>query len=542
MIRCFSLPRWASIAAAALVLCSTAAGPALAGRGPRGPEGERRQPRPPAEVPLDHWSCGILDRLVSRGFVALDLTTLPVSRDAVRRALVAARRRWRNAACDAGMTPREQWAFGRLEAEFLRGEVDRPALAAKGDGAILGVGLSAGVRADYAPDSPEGAGFRDGFNPAVDVAYELWGGAPGLLGFRSDAVVVLSGQEGDRQVRLSSRARTWRGIVATVERSYVMLERPSFSVLAGRSGDAWGRSRRSGLLLSGRASTFDELSATFSVGRLSFKTIHALVEYERTGTESDLDDSERVYLAGHRAVFGFGAGSVGISEVVVYSSVLPDPVYLNPLAPYYLSQHNERSNDNVLWSLDFLARPFRGLDVYGEFLVDDLMYERTVEHPDKYGFAVGQVCYGALGRTDVEFAVEYAQVRKWTYTHSKVEHRFVHDSEPVGFELGPDSDRLLVALAFHPSLKWSLEAESSFSRRGEGRTEEPFEEGTPFEPEFPSGVVERVSRFSLRASYDDLSGLRGELGVVFSRTANEGNVSGADDDRWEIVGCIGFRI
>ena len=42
-------------------------------------------------------------------------------------------------------------------------------------------------------------------------------------------------------------------------------------------------------------------------------------------------------------------GNVGLTETVIYSGTTPDPVYLIPIFPYYLMQHNERENDNILW-------------------------------------------------------------------------------------------------------------------------------------------------------------------------------------------------
>ena len=45
--------------------------------------GLRLDPRPPADLPLDHWAYPHLTRLVARGILELDLTTLPVSRAAV---------------------------------------------------------------------------------------------------------------------------------------------------------------------------------------------------------------------------------------------------------------------------------------------------------------------------------------------------------------------------------------------------------------------------------------------------------------------------
>ena len=60
----------------------------------RGPGGEihhsgPRIARPPAVVPLGHWSYPLLSRFVTRGIIDLDLTTLPVSRREVLDALAA---------------------------------------------------------------------------------------------------------------------------------------------------------------------------------------------------------------------------------------------------------------------------------------------------------------------------------------------------------------------------------------------------------------------------------------------------------------------
>ena len=64
--------------------------PTMTFRGPHGTlhhAGPRIQ-RPPAIVPLGHWSYPLLGRLATRGIIDLDLTTLPVSRREVLDALL----------------------------------------------------------------------------------------------------------------------------------------------------------------------------------------------------------------------------------------------------------------------------------------------------------------------------------------------------------------------------------------------------------------------------------------------------------------------
>lgn len=506
----------------------------------------RYSPRPPSDVPLGHWAYPLLERLAARGVIVLDLTTLPVSREAVATAL-AARRAGGPASGESALSERERWAIGRLEAEFLRLEVDAPILSVRDGEAVLGLGLVLGTEARYSENDDtavEVVGRRaesepeDDFSMSVDWSYELWGGLGNGFGFYSDATVILEGQDGPRVSRLSSRARTWRGIAATVDRAYAKYERPYLALTVGRWDPAWGRSRTSGLLISGTAPTLDGLEARFSVGPLTCVATHALLERPASGEDGRADEDERVFFAAHRLVFAGGWGSVGLAEAVVYGSTIPDATYLNPLFPYYLAQHNEREDDNVVWSLDFVSRPLRGLELYGEALVDDLQYERNTENPDKYGVTVGALYCGSLLERDYELTAEYTNVRKWTYTHQVPEHAITHDGVPLGFELGPDADRLRLKIVHHPSSAWSVGLEYVYSRLGEGTITEPFVHGGDDEPTFPSGNVTRVQRAAVELSYDTLNDLWATFGAAYEHEEDDLT----DGDGFELRATVRFRI
>jgi hypothetical protein len=508
--------------------------------------------RPPASVGIEHWAYPLLERLAARGIISLDLSTRPVTRRDVSEALeqvtddVEALR----------ATERERWALERLRAEFDEASVDDPALRLTSDDATVALGVTLGVQGVYGgrtdgvplwpgsvPESIRGGDEdHDELDPSVTAAYELWGGLGDRLGFEAETRVIFREQDGPRQVRISSRARTWRGVAALAERAYVLWEGERLAVAAGRRGPSWGRARWGRLLISGAAPTFDQADARFSVGPLSFHALHAFVERQGFEPVDEGAGTEDVYLAAHRIVLSGDAGSIGVSELVVYSSTVPDPVYVNPFVPYYLMQHNERADDNVFWGLDYDWRPAPGFEVYGEFVVDDLQYDRGTGHPDKYGVTVGAAWYGAALDTDVEICSEYTNVRKWTYTHSENEHRLEHDGLPVGFELGPDADRAIVELRFHPSVEWTGALSYQRARRGEGRLDEPFEEGDIEDPSFPSGVVETTDRVAFELGYDGLGGIALGGGAAWESVSNIGNVEGEDDDGWEFWAGLRFRI
>ena len=503
--------------------------------------------RPPADVPLNHWSYPLLERLQARRVIDIDLSARPVSRSDVAAAVSAARSS--EALAARSLSERELWLFSRLEAEFVRGEIDSPAFSTGTGSASFGLGVTALTQIRHGAETVElddaGVGGDDEaqLDVASEVGYEIWGGVEGRIGFYADSQLLLGGQDGARRVRLSNRLQTWRGVSVSSERAYVKFERPSYSIVVGRRGTTWGRSRWGRLMLSGTAPTFDQLNVMYKVGSLSFEAMHAFLEYEKPDAERDLGDTENLFLATHRMVVRGKWGSVGLGEVVVYGSVLPDPVYVNPLMPYYLAQHNERSNDNVLWLLDGVCHVRPGVTAYWEFLIDDLQYERSTGHPDKYGLTFGGAWYGVVRGLDAELTAEYTNVRNWTYTHKHTEYRLAHDGLPIGFELGPDADRFRAEFVFHPAVKWSVGTTYEHARKGGGRITEPFEPepDETYDPTFPSGVVETTDRVSVEFGYQSLKRLSAGLGAAYESVANVGNALGKDDG-WEFWVGVEFRI
>ncbi len=406
-------------------------------------------------------------------------------------------------------------------------------------------GLTLGARGDTlvpaGGDSIALPSIDDDFGIDATLRYEVWGGFGEDIGFYTDANIVFHGQEGERIERVSNRARAWRGMTADIVHGYVMVERPHWRVTAGRSGAAWGRSDRGRLLLSGNAPTLDGVEVRASVGPLSLTALNAMLEYTEIGTETDLGGDERVFFAGHRLVIAGSKLSVGLNEAVVYTGTIPDPIYLNPFAPYYVSQHNERADDNIFWSLDVDWRPLPGHEFYTELLADDLQYDRDTSNPDKYAATFGYEFAGVLfDATDVDLTVEYSQARKWTYTHKHVEHRLEHDGVPLGFDLGPDADRLLVLARVYPRRHIALGLEYVHARKGEGSLRIPYYKGID-NPDcaFPSGDVRTVDSVKLSLEYDDLGGFVSGITAGYYRV--EGS-DPADESIWEVTGHVGFRI
>ena len=109
------------------------------------------------------------------------------------------------------------------------------------------------------------------------------------------------------------------------------------------------------------------------MGRFRLSTIHTI-----------LDPQIPRFLAGHRLTVRLPRGIyIGVGETVLYTGRDFDLVYLLPVTSYYVTQFNERDNDNVLLSLDWKIPLRRGFIVYGEFLVDIHLPASPSATPDK---------------------------------------------------------------------------------------------------------------------------------------------------------------
>jgi hypothetical protein len=109
----------------------------------------------------------------------------------------------------------------------------------------------------------------------------------------------------------------------------------------------------------------------------------------------------------------------------------------------------------------------------------------------KYGFMAG-LYKSQLFIDRLDFHLEYAQVRKWTYTHVTHINNWQYEGQPFGFWLGPDADEFYTDLRYFITPVSSLNLGFNYVRKGEGDLFHPYEDTFGDRtPEFPSGNVEK---------------------------------------------------
>ncbi len=276
-------------------------------------------------------------------------------------------------------------------------------------------------------------------------------------------------------------------------------------------------------------SWFDENSLMLSSAPEGYDGIFMAINggfYEFHSFFGVLDIVNNKYITLHRLALKFRHDiNIGFSEALLFSGNF-EPLYLNPFVPYYLAQWGIRRDDNIMWLIDARIRFFKSL-ISGELLIDDYMYEND-PYPDKLAYRLQIKSFPVY---PVMVKAVYTMVDKWVYTQRYPQNVYENKGLPLGFPLGNDVDQISISVKYftdrglHPSLN------ADIVRKGEGSIYLPYEEeGSDWQPPFPSGVVEQqlklfagIDIVLLRAFY-----LQSKIGYHWIKNADHqiGNNSG----------------
>jgi len=292
------------------------------------------------------------------------------------------------------------------------------------------------------------------------------------------------------------------------------LDTDRFKALFGRRNYLLGPGDDYGLLLSPAKEGYDGLMIRIPAKYYEFYTLFSI-----------LDAFDRRYLSVHRLGLDLKNFTLGFSESILFTHDL-EPLYLNFLLPYYLSQWGLDRDDNIMWNLDIGIRAFNTY-CYGELLIDDYMYEDD-PHPSKLAYQVG---FRSLIARSFLIKGNYGFVDKWVYTHEDAWNTYENNGMPLGFPLGNDCDRLSGSVSFIHWLGITPSVMVNFTRQGEGSIYLPYEtEGGNWNPPFPSGVVQKTLGVTFSAEYSVQGIVFVKAGVGKEFVTNQDHVPGNDTD------------
>ena len=301
-------------------------------------------------------------------------------------------------------------------------------------------------------------------------------------------------------------------------------------ILIGRNQIFWGTGFRGAVGISDNSPPFDLILLTGQFGNIKGTAFAARLDQmwhdEEGPTRRYLANR---YLGGHRLDWRVNDRvELGISELILYGGDAQgiEWQYLNPILPYYASQFNADTDDNVMFLLEGAIRPVDGARLYGEWLVDDFQYTDSND-PNAVAWLAGVEWSRFLASQKLSIRAEYARVNRWAYTHLVQENQFTHFGSIIGHRIGTDADTFYLEGGYLINADARTFLFYEVERQGEGSVQDRFR-GEDFRSiPFPSGVVERRDVMGFGLVYEPLRAWQLNLAYQHVITRNQSYQEGA---------------
>ncbi len=317
--------------------------------------------------------------------------------------------------------------------------------------------------------------------------------------------------------------KRWRGFAGYTEQAYLSLHFGKYVAKLGRDFVRWGRGVDATLLLSDYSRPLDHFSGRLELQRFRFDYLAAKLNSEylpdSLRARYATDVSER-YLAAARAEIRLKSNllTLAVTQMALYGGPGRgfELYYLNPFLAFHGEQLNEQQKSNTFGALDAVVRPRDGLELYAQFLIDDVQVEKTRRgdlEPNEIAYLLGGEMADPFGWQGAALGLEYTRIANRTYNAITVWEKFMHRNRPLAHFLGNDFDRWLVHGRAYAGGNVQLFYSYEARRHGEGRLERPFDmpwvnadlqQG--YREKFPSGVVERSTHLNLEARWQARAG------------------------------------
>ncbi|MES2765716.1 MAG: hypothetical protein V4642_07610, partial [Bacteroidota bacterium] len=265
------------------------------------------------------------------------------------------------------------------------------------------------------PDSSQKAFIAQG-------GVRVFGTLSGLLGYYfqfTNGTLVGDKSLGieDKRIRHSLKFTELKSDIDLVE-SHVRFQKDWFYAVIGRETQLWGAGYNYRGIISDNALPMDALSAGVRFKNFEYRFTHtsllgiAVDSLRKTGTQSFIPEK---YLVLHRAAFRQDWGEIGLWESVIYSGRAVELAYLNPLTFLKSTEHSLRDRDNSALGVDATIRPFKNLELRGNFYLDDLQFSEIGNDfwGNKAAWNIGAMT--TAGPFDI--ITEYVRVYPYTFSH-----------------------------------------------------------------------------------------------------------------------------
>lgn len=282
---------------------------------------------------------------------------------------------------------------------------------------------------------------------------------------------------------------------------------------------------RSTLLFSDYAPEIDYIGLNVQYNRFFFNFFHGWILGEEEFIFLDDDIRTRYlpdkYVSFHRigAYFFNTRLQVAVSEMIVYGDRGIEIAYLNPFLFFKSVEHSLRDRDKALIALDIQLRPYRGVELYGDLLIDDIAFNKlgTNWYGNQYAFRMGGIVTPEFtGLRNAAIYFDYVRIQPYVYTHRIPLNSYEHAGFPIGNPAGPNSDawmlrwnqllsgRSSVELYYNSLRKGHnvTDADGNLIRNVGGNISQGFRSGDSEEVSFLDGNLEKTAFIGILFKYE----------------------------------------
>ncbi|HEY9053749.1 MAG TPA: hypothetical protein VIO60_02910, partial [Rectinemataceae bacterium] len=205
----------------------------------------------------------------------------------------------------------------------------------------------------------------------------------------------------------------------TPKRALVSFGGPIWNMSLSRDRVSWGNGRTGNFIVDGHSDFQDFARLSIFTGGFKYDWLNVFLETNPSSSESE--DKEFKVLMAHRIEFRpFKGLTFAVSEDVMYQNEVFDLRYLNPA--FIFHNLNNRSMFNAIAHAEVDFSPIRGLNIYGQFVMDQARApNESASQSDAMGYMGGVEVAIPAGAGIVETSLEFALTTPLLYRRDGID-------------------------------------------------------------------------------------------------------------------------
>ncbi|MEI6764643.1 MAG: hypothetical protein WCM76_03315 [Bacteroidota bacterium] len=228
------------------------------------------------------------------------------------------------------------------------------------------------------------------------------------------------------------------------------------------------------LLLSDNAFQFPHLQFTVSYGIFRYTTLFA--SFMNLDTKGVLN-ADNVWYHGYQkkggtfnylSIIPAKGLEIGLFEGTIWEAGNSRGRQWNlnhfiPVIGLNTIRYGLSSNNNVLTGLDIRYSIINSIQLYGQFMLDDISLKDLKNNgylKNKYGYQFGMKYWDMFGLQNLNLRIEYNRVRPYAYAHRDPLQSYTHYNQSLAHPLGANFSEALSIVSYRYRRVW---AEVSFS-------------------------------------------------------------------------------